>query len=169
MDVTDNLHEKTSDVGAFQEVIRNATVLLDKTEDEMERQFLLGTLGNLNRIIGVPEKAITHLTESLAIARETKDVPREIAALIRLGEAVKYALRQNEALALFDEALEKGEGEAHKYMDFALQHKGKCLLELERYEEAENSFLEALRLRKEKGDQPLIDSTQLAIDFVENK
>lgn len=51
-------------------------------------------------------------------------------------------------------------------LDFAYQHKGKCLLELEELSEAEGCFQKAMDLRIRKGDESLIDSTQRALNFV---
>src|SRR5699024_12286139 len=53
-----------------------------------------------------------------------------------------------------------------EYVDFALQHKGKCLMELARLNDAEACFVKALALRNAKGDAALMDSTEQAIDLV---
>lgn len=52
------------------------------------------------------------------------------------------------------------------YLDFALQHKGKCLMELDRNFEAKECFKEALKIREQKEDSELIRSTILALDFL---
>lgn len=59
--------------------------------------------------------------------------------------------------------------EVHKideYLDFVLQHKGKCLMELAMLNDAEECFKKALALRESKGNCSLIDSTEQAIGLV---
>lgn len=166
IDPKDYLREKTNNIGEMKKLIQQARGLLEKVESEEERAFLLGTLGNLHRVCEEPASAIMYLNEFLAYAKKAGSMQKVVVGLIRLGEAIKYDGRQEEALRIFEEALRKSKEKERTYIDFALQHKGKCLIELRRYEEAEACFKEALHLRKEKGDAALIDSTQMAIDFI---
>lgn len=53
-----------------------------------------------------------------------------------------------------------------EYLDFVLQHKGKCLMELAMLNEAEECFQKALTLRKSKRIRSLIYSTEQAIELV---
>lgn len=92
---------------------------------------------------------------------------REVVSLIRLGEAYKYNDGHEKALLCFQQALEICDlQQVIDYVDFALQHKGKCLMELGRLTEAENCFLQALSIRETKGDQSLIESTEQALSHV---
>lgn len=87
--------------------------------------------------------------------------------LIRLGEAIKYNGNPMKALGIFNEVLDKCKANNNLlYLDFAIQHKGKCLLELGEIAEAEKCFKEALRLRELKEDILLIESTQQALNFI---
>ncbi|QOV12378.1 tetratricopeptide repeat protein [Viridibacillus arvi] len=87
--------------------------------------------------------------------------------MIRLGEAFKYAGQYEEALKLFDLAIQTLiPTDDCDLLDFALQHKGKCLMELEESDLALSYFQEALCIRNRKEDPSLIHSTQLAIQFV---
>src|SRR5690625_6751464 len=71
-----------------------------------------------------------------------------------LGEALKYDHNHNDALELFNEALIKcSEHGMDLYEDFALQHKGKCLLELNRIEEAFVCFERALEIREMRSEE----------------
>lgn len=124
-------------------------------------------MGNLYRINEQPQKAINCLTYCLNQAVVERNPTREIVSLIRLGEALKYDNNHKKALDHFNKAL--GMCEAHKideYLDFVLQHKGKCLMELAMLNEAEECFQKALILRKSKGNRSLIDSTEQAIELV---
>ncbi|SDI89727.1 tetratricopeptide repeat protein [Natribacillus halophilus] len=164
-DRNDYLREKTADPVQLKQFIVEIEQLLERDiVDTDELFFLYGTIGNLHRIYGQPQTAVYYLELGLDLAG---DESKEIAANIRLGEALKYDHKHSEALAKFNEALAKcHEFGLDKYEDFALQHKGKCLLELGRSAEALGCFKKALELRKTKGDSSLIKSTQQAIELV---
>ena len=148
------------------QVINQAEALV-KNCNEKDMYFLYGALGNLYRINGQPQKAINCLTYCLNQAVAEKNPTREIISFIRLGEALKYDSNHKKAMEYFNNAL--GMCETHKideYLDFVLQHKGKCLMELARLTEAEECFQKALALRKLKGNESLIDSTEQAIGLL---
>lgn len=166
-DSDDNFREKSSDLSKLEQFIIDAEILLENSTNDKDRYFLRSILGNFYRIYGQPQKAISYFTNCLNDASENKDIKKEIVTLIRLGEAWKYDSNQNKALVIFNEALVKcREHNQNEYLDFALQHKGKCLLELGRLIEAEYCLLEALRLRQLKGDIFLIESTQQVITLI---
>ncbi|MFC2947566.1 tetratricopeptide repeat protein [Virgibacillus sediminis] len=161
------LREKTKDAVRLQQYIDVAIELLKSTLNEEEKYFVRGTLGNLYRINGEPQKAINNLNFCLNYAQEGQLTSKEIVSLIRLGEALKYNNNHNEALNKFNQALERCQcNNMDNYIDYVHQHKGKCLMELSRLDEAEECFLEALRIRKQKGNPELISSTQAAIDLL---
>lgn len=162
-DKNDYLREKTSNPAKLNELIEEGECLL-RLALENDLYFLHGTLGNLYRINGQSKKAITSLAYSLQLAVAEGHAVREIVALIRMGEAYKYDCNHTVALNLFNQALEKCTAyNVEVYLDFVWQHKGKCLMELARFSEAEECLLHALKLRKSKGDASLIDSTEQAI------
>jgi len=161
------LREKTSNPFRLKEMKDIAENLLANTKSEDEKYFLMGMLGNLYRIYGEPQKAINILTECIIIACNQNDSNREITSLIRLGEAIKYNGHPMEALKIFNDVLDKCKANNNLfYVDFAMQHKGKCLLELGEITEAEKCFKEALKLRELKGDVSLIESTRQALNFI---
>ena len=137
-----------------------------KSHDKDDLYFLYGIIGNLYRIYGEPKTAIYYLEYNLNMSKDDNEYAREIVSLIRLGEALKYDHNHNVALELFNKALIKcSEHGIDLYEDFALQHKGKCLLELNRIEEAFMCFERALEIREMKANDSLISSTQQAIDL----
>src|SRR5699024_12057168 len=74
--------------------------------------------------------------DCLKIAVEVKNIRKEIIALIRLGEALKYNGLHQRAIELFNKALDLCKTHnIDEYEDFVWQHKGKCLMELERLNE----------------------------------
>ena len=161
------LREKTSDSSKLRQYIQVAEELLENTNDLDEKYFLMGTLGNLYRIDSEPQKAIILLEGCLNIASSGGNNNREIVSKIRLGEALKYNNNLLKALEVFDRALELSIDSDSLYLDYVLQHKGKCLLELNRIIEAEKCFKDALTLRELKGNEALIKSTKLALELVE--
>jgi tetratricopeptide (TPR) repeat protein len=70
---------------------------------------------------------------------------------------------------MFEDAIAtcQHEPEVANVLDFPYQHYGKCKFDQQRYADALQLFEQALELRRSKGDQELIDSTQLAIATVE--
>ena len=165
-DTNDYLREKTTNPLKLKKFINEAEALLKVMHNEENRYFLQGTLGNLYRIHGNPKRAIHYLTYCKTFAVEQKNTNREIVSLIRLGEAFKYKEERMRALELFNEAVKKCTKYNTSYLDFALQHKGKCLMEIGNMDEAKECLQEALQLRKVNGEQSLIDSTQQALDFL---
>ncbi|MDW0113278.1 tetratricopeptide repeat protein [Sporosarcina saromensis] len=158
------LREHSSDPLQLRRVIDLAEQAVKSNEDE--RFFLYGTLGNLYRILGEPKMSIHYLKLNLLDAENSRSAPREIVTLIRLGEALKYDGRHEEAMEMFNRAsLRCEETDDTIYRDFVLQHKGKCLLEMHKVDEAMECFRRALTLRMEKGDVALIHSTERALVF----
>ncbi|WP_238600666.1 tetratricopeptide repeat protein [Metasolibacillus meyeri] len=93
---------------------------------------------------------------------------RKMITLIRLGEAYKYNSQHNEALQLFEDA--QAIQRAHKienYEDFIYQHKAKCLMELGDNAQAKEFLKSALAIRKDKGVESLITSTERALQLLE--
>lgn len=165
-DRNEYLREKTTHPLEINKVIDEAKGLL-KGSNQDDTYYLYGVLGNLHRILGQPKEAINYLTFCLDHAVEVGDFTKKVVALIRLGEAFKYDNNHGMALEKFNNALEICEAhQINEYLDFVWQHKGKCLLELERPKDAEKCFVKALELRNSKGNAALIDSTQQAIDLV---
>ncbi len=132
--------------------------------DEAARLHLLGQIGNDQRSLGNLLEAEMFLTEAVALARKLGDTRREAANLIRLATARQYSGHHAEAAAIFRDALARTRtGEASAYEDFALQHLGKCLVEMGEVEEAIACFDRALVLRWMKADPELIASTEAAL------
>ncbi|GAK02089.1 putative acetyltransferase [Geomicrobium sp. JCM 19037] len=159
------LREQTADLAIIHRVIAELETLLYSDETiASEKHQLRGALGNLYRFANEPEQAIDYLMFNVSEAMHDHDKHREAVARIRLGEAFKYAEQHKRALEQFEWALRHNE----RYKDFALQHQGKCLLELGRIEEAIICFETALSIRREKDDESLIASTEAAIRYVKD-
>ena len=135
----------------MKQVIADAEYLLKISIEKSDKYFLYGTVGNLYRICEEPQKAFNYLNFCLCLALEEGNITRETVTLIRLGEALKYDEKHDEALEFFEKAFKKcKDNKLDTYLDFALQHKGKCLMEMGRLDEAEISFIKAFKLRNLK-------------------
>ncbi|PKR76824.1 hypothetical protein CEY16_13490 [Halalkalibacillus sediminis] len=167
-DPKDSLREKPSDPELLKNIMEEIKfTILEENLTEDNQNYLHGVLGNFYRIIGEPKEAIRYHKQCLSYAKETHNERKEIVSSIRLGEALKYADQPLQAMNHFNQTFDlcKKYG-VDEYKDFVLQHKGKCLLEMEEYEEAERCFKRVLEIRKEKNDPSLIQSTEAAVDFV---
>jgi tetratricopeptide (TPR) repeat protein len=159
--------EQTADSSLVKSFTNNIEAILKREPELSEADwfFLYGILGNLYRINGEVDRAIHILTKALSHAKMDSDSQRIPAFQIRLGEAYKYAGEHHKALELFDDVL-KDMDKSNNYFDFALQHKGKCLLEMGEAETAKVCIEEALMIRKDKGDIKLIESTSQVLDSI---
>lgn len=154
------------DESVRERINKNLDHLLEARDagDRAERLQLLGQIGNDQRALGNLVEAEMFLTEAVALARTLGDRRREAADLIRLATARQYGGQHTEAEALFREAvILTASGDAADYEDFALQHLGKCLVEMGRVDEAIACFDRALVLRWMKADPALIASTEQAL------
>jgi HTH-type transcriptional regulator, pleiotropic regulator of extracellular virulence genes len=166
-DSNEYLREKSSDPSRLKEIINDIENLLKTCNEIEDRFFLYGTLGNLYRIYGQTQKSVMYLSLCISFALREKNIKKEMVSLLRLGEALKYDNKHKEALDVFNEVLVKcKDNNDADYMDFALQHKGKCLMELGRLDESQECLSEALKLRYLKGDSNLIESTQQSLELV---
>ncbi|MFB4213157.1 tetratricopeptide repeat protein [Shouchella sp. JSM 1781072] len=138
-----------------------------KSDDQEEVYRIQSMLGYLYRVIGDSESALTcyHTCHSIVVKQKKKHAI--IATLIRIGETLKYAERHDEALRMFEQAKDYAvKHQTLQYDDFILQHKGKCLWEMNQLKEANACFEAAYQLRLEKNDKALISSTKQALTLV---
>lgn len=165
-DNNEYLREKCSNENLLRDIIRKFELAIDSlTIKESafinDKIFLYGNLGNLYRVLGKSHMAIEILQLAISLGKS-----KQINNIIRLGEALKYNEQHEQALNKFDEAINLCISSNNStFIDFAYQHKGKCLLELGQTTLALGYFQKAMQIRMEKGDPSLIESTQRAIDF----
>jgi tetratricopeptide (TPR) repeat protein len=131
--------------------------------DEQSILAILGPLGEAYRQLAQLDPAVECGEEALALALKLGNETALITNGIRLATAYQYRNEQARALPLFQQALERARARGFM-VDFALQHLGKCLVELGQKDEALACFHEALALRRAKGDAGLIASTEEAIE-----
>jgi len=147
--------------------VRRGRKQLQQARETGNDTQILRTLGYLTdacRVAGELDASVTYGEEAVDRARAAGNRNAEVANLIRLGEAHKYRGETTIAEQLFRDALAlSDDADALALRDFALQHLGKCLMEVGRYDESIDTLEQALKLRRQKGNQPLIDSTEQAL------
>ena len=163
------LRQVAHDPPAVEAAIDLARQRLDRSEtagDGPAVLALLGYLGNGLRILARHDEAVACHRRAVALA-VALDRPRtEVAATIRLGEALRNLNAFADAEDVLRRALERIRGnrsDLGAYEDFALQHLGKCLTDAGRAAEAVIYLEAALALRHAKADPGLIASTERAL------
>ena len=138
---------------------------LAHARDERMQLAILSRLGPRLTILGKEQAAAPLLEQALALARQFGEQRLEVSNLLNLATAQQYLGKRDLAQDLFQEALDKARVYAQlEYEDFILHHRGRCFVEQGKIEEARVCFEQALALRRKKGDQRFIDSTQRALD-----
>jgi HTH-type transcriptional regulator, pleiotropic regulator of extracellular virulence genes len=167
VDENDFLREKCTNIHLLTELIAEGERILWKY-DEADRFKFFGKLGNLYRIKGDLALAIPYLEHHKHYMIQFSD-EQAILALIRYAEALKYDRQYEEAIAHFEEALERGRIlKKDTYEHVAWQQLGKCYVEFGDMKQAESCFLKALLLRQQMGDQKLLLATERALNFMMN-
>lgn len=84
---------------------------------------------------------------------------------LRLANTYQWERNFQKSNEMFEELVEIAEKyvEYKGYLDFVYQHNGKNLFDQEEYELALTNFKKALAIRIQKGNNELIQSTELAI------
>ena len=158
-EVPNNPHEMAL---ALKHLITEFERLEPKGEERIKQ---LGQIGSYARILKQFEIAEAAINEALNLCKSNGDAPREVVNLIRLAHIYQWQGQYSESNRLFSLLLERtrSELEAFYLEDFVLQHTGKNYFEQQRYAEALELFERALEIRVAKGDESLIESTEVAI------
>lgn len=162
----DEIHDEVE----WEQLVGELRAEVERAREAASSARALGRLGDQLRL--APEtrsEAIDVLERAVAAAKRADDGPLLVANNIRLATALQYADRHNEAVVLFIDVLkliETGHDEpgVTPYKDFALQHLGKCCVEIGLLTPAREYLQQALTLRKDKGDAALIASTEKALN-----
>lgn len=159
------LRDEVVDVDAWAAYVES----LRQTEPatDRERVIQLSQLGEALRCHpDHVEESVDLQREALPLA-ESLDHPRRVSIVqLRLAISLQYADRHDEALPWFDAAAETIRTHRLKRLrDFVEQHRGKCLAEMGRTEEAAASIRAALRLRTSRRDPApdLVASSERAL------
>lgn len=132
--------------------------------DRQATLALLGELGEAYRMLGFLDEARPLLTEAVEVADRHADARRALVNRLRLATLLQYAEEHDAALPLFGAALARAEA-LGLLVDYVRQHRGKCLAELGRWDEAIADFEAALAARARGGDAALITSSREALEL----
>ncbi len=143
----------------YREVRRLKVQLADKELSSSARSKLKSRLGSL---LLADEKTVQEGRDLLENCRGLEG-RAEIVWSIRHATALQYSEEHLAAKSRFISIVHECRAR-DEYLDFALQHLGKCLAEMEHFNKARTCFEEALELRLLRGDPKLISSTQFALD-----
>lgn len=120
---------------------------------ERRRSFLLYDLGRLSLQLGDPAAATPRLEEALELFREQEELRGEAAALSALGTAYRTRGYLQRAVELFDQAAERVRRLERPRIEALVQvERAALMLELDRPEEALESYQRALELYRGMGD-----------------
>ncbi|MDB1086371.1 tetratricopeptide repeat protein [Streptomyces sp. ACA25] len=105
------------------------------------------------------------LTEALELARAEDHPHRLVATLINLGDAYRYGGESARAEPCYEQAQRLAQERCPELIDYALQHLGKHRIDTGELDVAETLLMEALEIRREKGDPDLIASTEQTLEY----
>lgn len=168
----DNLHDTPNAPEEMRQAVALAQArVANDSHDQRERIRLLGLIGVYARMLRDFATAQTALTDAVALSDQLGDERLRVVNVIRLAHVYQWRQEFMTSEQLFAEAVAccKANSELAGYLDFAYQHLGKCKFDQARYDAAEQAFTQALDLRLRKGDQALIESTQLALDVTRRR
>lgn len=115
--------------------------------------------------LGSYSEAVVVLDRVVRDALSNADRQTEVKARINLGDAFRYHGDMRAARTEYQWAVEQARSSAVDLLDFALQHLGKYYLDAGQKAEATACLWEALRLRKAKGNDALVESTLAALQL----
>lgn len=166
VDENDLLRDKCRDHAYLENLIQEGERILWQY-NEADRIKVCGILGNLYRIKGDTETALPYLERYKEYSIKYENDETATLALLRYAEGLKCAREYKEALAIFEEVLERCQLlNIEKYENIGWQQFGKCYLEMGDLKQAENCFLKALLLRRKINDPKLLEASESVLNFM---
>jgi tetratricopeptide (TPR) repeat protein len=167
-----DLHDIPNNAVEMQQALIFLQSQLRDNEIEAKQQIqLLGLIGSYARILQDFVVAQQALMLAIELSEQLGEIRLRTANQIRLAHVYQWQQNYKGSEALFEAIIENCQHDPSliSYLDFAYQHMGKCKFDQQQYEAAQSYFERALLLRRSKGDQSLLDSTQLSIDIVNHR
>ena len=132
---------------------------------------MAGLAGSLARILRDFKTAHQNLEQALRLAQIANEKKSVTANELRLAHLYQWERQFGTSTAMFDKIIKNCETdvELEAYLDFAYQHAGKNAFDQGHYEQAETFFKKALRIRSQRGNADLIESTELALQAVRKR
>ncbi|WP_160645308.1 tetratricopeptide repeat protein [Chengkuizengella marina] len=144
---------------------------LDLEENIIDQAKLLGNIGAFLRIVNNLKEAEHYLLKAIKCCKQENNHLGLFINQLRISHVYHWKQNYAKANQMFCELVKMVENEPKyiNYKDFVYQHYGKCLFDQKRLDEALIYFLEALRIRKDKKENLLIESSEKAIEKCKEK
>ncbi|WP_230875029.1 tetratricopeptide repeat protein [Lysinibacillus cavernae] len=140
--------------------------ILSHCDNGQELASIYGLIGVYSRIINKIEESKKYLSLAIELNRQLGNHKRIFVNELRLAHTYQWEKNFQESNKIFKKLMEQSENNSdNHYLDFVYQHYGKNLYDQSDYRLALTYFEKALRLRVNKGNQELIDSTEYAISI----
>lgn len=166
IDENDLLREKCTNEELLNSLIETGEKILWEYNGE-DRMKAIGKLGNLYRIKGDLQTSLPYLERYKNDCLQNGSHDQATLSLLQFAEALKYNRQYPDALAYFEEALERGSVlKINTYESVAWQYLGKCYVEMGVMKQAESCFLKALLLCKQLGDKKQLEEIEQALSFI---
>lgn len=133
------------------------------TKSGSDKAFYLGRLGTYYRVLGEYEKSHEALKRALGLV--PSDSAQAMAYTIRKAHTWHWQGEYQKALDLLNPLCEV----ESDYQHFALQHRGKCLMDFGQLAEAKQDLKKALKIRVKEGNESLIQSSLGALQQLKEK
>lgn len=132
-------------------------------KDDSKRARLLANAANCYRTIKRLDAAESCINQALQLV-ETNSQSYYIY-LLRKANVLQWLKKFDQALNLYDKVLQECPDLRH----YALQHRGKCFLDMGKYPNALKDIEQSLALRKQLCDKDLIESSKFALNLVQKR
>lgn len=138
----------------------------ENSQDILKKQQLSGLIGVYSRMLGDLNTALDYLQQSLALSEQLQDECSKTVTRIRLAHVYQWQKQYTLCDRLLTAEIHRCQTQPilKPYLDFAYQHAGKSKYEQGDYQTAYQYFLQALAIRKQKGNIELLNSTHLALE-----
>lgn len=171
-EICENLRDKPESIQDTKIAIQRIEHELKTTDSALKEAKLLAFSGGLQRRLLHLVEAETYLIKAINIMKNQQQILSQTAYEIRLAHVYHWRNKFNIANQLFEELLLRCKLDKTlkvHYLDFVLQHYGKCLFDQNQLKLAEQMFKKTLKIRLEKGIPELIQSTQYALEMTRKK
>jgi len=166
--IGNNLRELPNNIEEYEKGIQYLDEQLEQLSEPEEKARCLSMLGVFNRVAGKLEVSLGQLEAADALFAEDGNALLKLVNQLRIAQTLQFQGQYQKAEKIYDylEECIKTYPEYSPILDFVYQHKGKNYYEQGQLQKALDSIEAALRIRLEKEQQDLIDSSQFAIDII---
>ncbi len=165
----EDLREIPEYPGGFKKSIKYLEAKVNSEPSDEERGKILSTLGVLKRIMSRPEESLPLLDEAAQLFERCGNKKLSLINDVRKAVSFQFLDRHADAETLYKEVEEYILAHPRHFglLDFVYQHRGKNEFDQGNYDKAMQAFRKALELRRKKGRQELIGSTNFAINITQ--